>query len=434
MERRSNIALAACLIATLSSGVALADTSLTVETGVGHSDNITRVEEGAIDETLATAGVDLVWELVRPRFTADATVNADYFHYLDDTYESEVVGAGNAALNFFILPERFNWIAQDFYGQASNDPFAPVTPDNREDINFFTTGPEFAFQFGGAGVVRLYGHYSLATYETSPLDSQRSSVGASVGRSAARGGGLSLNVAAQSIEFDDQPLSDYDQRSAFLAYRLVGARTQIRAEGGYTSLEPTIGEKSSAPRVLLEVTRQLSPGSSLALNLGSQLTDSSSALGSSFEGPVGATSGITASADPYENRNAALTWLFVRRRTSLSLGVTWNSEEYETQSTLDRKRTGFIASISRDFGARLTGSLDGTFLDETFDASDFTAKSKDFGASLNWQLGRSVGLRLSAERSNRSTSTGLGEYTENRAYLRVYYIALRGTPDGGAAP
>lgn len=434
MERRSNIALAMCLVAALSSGIAHADSSLTVETGVGHSDNITRVQDGAIDETLATAGVDLVWDLQRPRFTADATLNADYFSYLDDTYDSEVVGSGNANLNFAIAPERFNWMVQDYYGQASNDPFAPVTPDTREDVNMFSTGPDFTFHFGDAGMVRLYGNYSLGTYETSPLDSQRTSFGASVGRGAARGGGLSFNVAEQSVEFDDQPSSGYDQRSAFLAYRIAGARTEIRVEGGYTWLEPEVGEETGAPRALVEISRQMSPGSTLVLNLGTQLTDSSSALGSSIDGPIGSTPGITASADPYENHNAALIWRFTRRRTSLDLGASWNAEEYLTQTALDRKRIGWTAAISRDFGARLTGRIDGTLMDDDFDATDFSATTREFGASLSWQMGRSLGLRLQAQRSNRTTSTGVGEYTENRVYLRVYYIALRGTPDGGAAP
>ena len=123
-----------------------------------------------------------------------------------------------------------------------------------------------------------------------------------------------------------------------------------------------------------------------------------------------------------------------RRRTSLDLGATWNSEEYTTQTVLDRKRTGFIAAISREFGARLTGRIDATVMDDDFDETDFSATTREYGASLNWQMGRSIGLRLQGVRSDRSTSSGVGEYTENRVYLRVYYVALRGTPDGGAAP
>jgi hypothetical protein len=141
---------------------------------------------------------------------------------------------------------------------------------------------------------------------------------------------------------------------------------------------------------------------------------------------------VTATADPFENRNAALTWHFVRRRTSLAIGASWDDQSYETQTVLDRTRIGWSVSLVRHIASRLTASLEGALNDEDFDESDFTSKTRDFGASLSWQFGQSAGLELQADRSNRTTSTGLGEYTENRVFLRVYYIARRATPDGGA--
>jgi hypothetical protein len=40
---------------------------------------------------------------------------------------------------------------------------------------------------------------------------------------------------------------------------------------------------------------------------------------------------------------------------------------------------------------------------------------------LNWRAWRTLGLRLSAERYDRDTSTNLGEYQENRAFLTLAY-------------
>lgn len=431
IHRRSLI-VSACFIAALS-GRAQADTSLTVEAGAGHSDNITRTDGGEVEETIATLGVDLTWQAERPRLTADVALNADYFEYLDDTFDSEVVGAGNAELNFALVPDRFNWTIEDHYGQQSNDPFSPITPETREAVNFLSTGPDLLLRFGAAGV-RLFGQYSMATYERSPVDNERVLGGVSVGRAGARGQGLSFNAVQESVTFDETPASDFDRRSAYLAYGISGARTELRIEGGYTWLEPEQGEESSAPRLLVQVDRELTRSSTLTLVLGSQLTDSSAALSSAVDGPVPSGPTVTATADPFENRTASLTWRFARRRTSIALGADWDDEQYETQSLLDRTRTSFDFAVDRRLGSRLSAGLNASLIDEQFDAADFDARTRELGASLSWQAGRAIGLRLLVTRSDRDTSTGLGEYGENRAFLRVFYIATRGTPDGGAAP
>ena len=36
------------------------------------------------------------------------------------------------------------WAADNF-GQVLDDPFQPATPDNRENINYLTTGPDLTF-------------------------------------------------------------------------------------------------------------------------------------------------------------------------------------------------------------------------------------------------------------------------------------------------
>jgi hypothetical protein len=432
LNHRRSIIVSACFIAALC-GRAHADTRLTVEAGAGHSDNITRTEGEEVDETIASLGVDLEWQAERPRLTADVNLNADYLEYLDDTFDSEVVGAGNALLNFALVPERLNWTLEDHYGQQSNDPFSPITPETRESVNYLSTGPDLLLRFGDAGV-RLFGQYSLATYERSPVDNERLVGGLSLGRAGVRGQGLSFNAVQESVAFDDLPANDFDRRSAYLAYGISGARTELRIEGGYTWLEPEQGEESGAPRVLVQVDRELTRSSTLTLVLGTQLTDSSAALSSAVDGPVPSGPTVTATADPFENRNASLSWRFARRRTSIALGVDWDDEQYETQPLLDRTRTSFDVALDRRLGARLSAGLSASLIDEDFDAANFDARTRELAASLSWQAGRAIGLRLVAERSSRDTSTGLGEYGENRVFLRVFYIATRGTPDGGAAP
>ena len=436
--RRSGIAWAACALGGFSAS-AHAGTTYTVEAGAGHSDNITRVDAGQIDETIGKLGLDLAMEVERSRMTANVNVNADYYEYTEDTFESEVVGAGDAQLNFTLVPDRLNWRFEDYFGQQNNDPFAPITPDTRESVNYFSTGPDLLLRLGPVGM-RVYGMYSLATYEVSPVDNERVSGGFSIGRPGASGRGLSFNAAHESVAYSEQDGSDFERLSTYLAYGISGSRTDIRLEGGYTWLHPEVGEESDAPRFLLQVDRELTRYSRLSLSAGTQLTDSSAALSSSIDGPGGGggAASVTATADPFENRNASLTWGFARHRTSLNIGVAWDSDEYETDSELDSTTTSIDVSVDRRLGARIGAGLSASFTDEDFETADFSSKAEEYAAWLTWDIGRSLGLRLTFERSDRNTSTGAGEYVDNRGFLTIYYNGSRGTtsaaPGGGAAP
>jgi hypothetical protein len=156
MTRRSTIVLAASL-ATAVSGSAFADLTYTVEAGVGQSDNIMRADSGEIDETIGLAGLELKWDRKSPRLEADVDIDADYLHYFGGTFDDEVVGSGNALLDFGIIPDSFSWRVQDNFGQELNDPFAPITPETREQVNYFTTGPAFMMRLGQAGILRVHG-------------------------------------------------------------------------------------------------------------------------------------------------------------------------------------------------------------------------------------------------------------------------------------
>jgi hypothetical protein len=424
MTRRSTIALAASAL-TIYSGAALADLQYEVEAGVGHSDNITRVADGEIDQTIALLGLDLTWDTKGPRLTADVHVDADYLHYLDDIYDSEVVGTGDAELNFAIVPERLNWNFQDSYGQEITDPFAPVTPETREGVNYFTTGPDFVTRLGQSGVLRLYGSWSSSEYERSPLDSTRVVGGLAIGKKSAGGHDLAFNAVTERIEFDDEINSDFDRDSLYLSYALEASRTDISVEAGYTWLEMENGDKSDDPRFTVSVDRELTNASTLSLTLGTQLTDSSDVLRSAVDSPpVGGSSQVTATSDPYVNDFVTLGWSFVRRRTTINLSVDWEQDTYETQTVLDRTMTMWNASIDRQITPQLSAGLSASLIEEDFDNTTLTTDTTQFGATLNWQLTRAVGLRLVADRYERDSSDG-EELQENRVFLSVYFRPVR---------
>jgi hypothetical protein len=416
----------------LSVSPAWADLNYGIEAGVGYSDNIARVDVAETDETIGTLGVNLRWLENTRRLNADATVDLSYFEYLDNTFDSEVLGTANGLIVLGILPERFTWLFQDSFGQAQSDPFAPSTPETRENLNYFTTGPTLNFNFGSNTSLRLTGRYSATTYERSPLDAERTSVGAALARQLSSSSEVAFNVVEESIDFDDPSSTDYDRRNAFLSYELDGARTDITAEAGYTWLErDEPGSEDTGGSLLnLSVIREISASSNLHLSLGTQLTDAGEALRGSLESGAVGGADITASPDPFENRSVSLSWNFSRNRTDFSLGASWNEDRYEEQTQFDRTRLSYEAQFTRRLSPNLDLGLLATMGDEDFDTAGLDSEEVTMGANLTWRPGRTIGFRLTVDRYDRNTSNGTGEYVENRYFLTVFLRPQR----SGATP
>ncbi|MBM0106198.1 hypothetical protein JM946_15810 [Steroidobacter sp. S1-65] len=423
LGRTRAVGSVAGVMAVLLSSAAHAELQAMLEAGVGHSDNIVRAEVDEVEETIGTIGLQLDWLERTRRIDGEATVDLSYYEYLDNTFESEVVGTANGSLAVAILPERLQWIFEDSFGQAQDDPFAPATPETREDLNYFSTGPDLTVRFGSAGFTRLFGRWSSTTYETSPLDATRTTGGIAFGRRSSPRSELSLNGIAESIDFDSDLNADYDRKSAFISWRVDASRTLLTTEVGYTWLDRDGSDDTTGSALVnIVVTRDLSASSALLLTLGSQLGDTGDSLRSALTGNVvGVGSQITATADPFENRVVSLEYRFRRSRTGFALGASYNDDEYQTQTQFDRTRYVYNAAFSR----RLTGTLElelGAALNsEDFVNTGIETDELRFDAGLNWRAFRTLGFRFLVERYVRETADGSGEFQENRAFLTLAY-------------
>ncbi len=429
MQCLSRIMLgAATLLAASYTQPIAAAVDYALEAGVGHSDNIRRVADEEIEETIATAGVDLSWTETRSRLTADVNVNVDYFEYLDDTFDSDVVGTADGTLLFGIIPERFIWLLQDSFGQVISDPFAPVTPETRENVNYLTTGPDLTVRFGGTGFARVLGRYSLTDYERSPFDSERAAGGIGFGRRISAGNELSLNGLIESIDFDDPTIVDFDRENVFARYLLEGSRTDISIELGYTWLERQDGLESDGELIRVELSRRVSDASTVSLTAGSQLTDASDAMRTSIEGPaVGGHTGVISTGEPFDNQFATLTWSFTRNRTNMGLSVSLEQDEFQINRELDRSVVIWDASFDRRISRVMSAGLFASLSEEEFDTTGASTEELRAGITCSWQFGRATGLRLQLERFDRSGDESLGEFVEHRAFLTLFYSPASST-------
>lgn len=405
---------------------AVAELTYRADAGVGRSDNLYRTATAPIEQDIATVGLDLTWSREQRRLNGELNIDVDYFHYLNSsaatTESSEVTGLADGALTLAIVPDRFTWFLQDTFGQAQSNPFAASTPANRENINYLTTGPDFITRFGSTGSARLFGRYSDATYEISPLDATHQSAGVVLAHQLALRSQIALNGVVERVDFDDDANVDYERRSYFVSYTAASARTQVLADVGYSTLEREDDDVTDGALVRISFTREMSVSSDVRLAFGTEITDSSNSLRGVAQGPSSAGSiAVVATSEPFESRFAELGWTFQRNRTGMGLGASLNKDIYEDQRQLNRTRWVYDANVSRELTANVNFMLSGALTNEKFDVSGFEADELHASATLSWRLGRNLGVSLMAERFDRDTNTLVGEYTENRAFLTLFY-------------
>lgn len=396
-----------------------AGTRLELSIGASHSDNINRVPSPEEEGTIGQAGLLLNHSHESRRLRTNVNANVAYQHYLDGAFDDDVIGGADGALTVAVVPERFEWVVEDSFGQLATDPFAASTPENRENVNVFSTGPDFIQRFGAVTSLRLSGRYTSADYETSAIDSERHSGALSLVRALSSSSNLSLNATGEKVEYDDELDTSYEIYQGFVRYDVRSARTTLSADLGYTVLDDG-SETSDGLLLNLSVSRQVSAASSLIFSIGTQFSDS----GDLFRMTNLQSQNVVASSDPFESRFASIGWDFRHHHTSFGLAAQVRKEDYENVGSLDRTTTAYSAYLTRQLSRRMDFRMQVEFEEEDFDVLGFEDKELLANASLGWTLGRMTALRLQYDRFDRDSTDSSTGYTEDRVSLFITWSPL----------
>lgn len=399
--------------------------------GSTHSDNVERSSTDPQEDTTLEVGLRLDYTREQGRFNAKVGVDLRYAHFLDDSFDDESYGGMDATLAYWFIPERFSWNVEQNFGQALIDPRDVENPDNRQTVNFFSTGPDVIVPLGERTDLSVSGRWSDAHFGDTPGSNQRIDGTIGLVRHINEVSTVSVNAFAERVDFEDD-FSDggYDRQSAFVGYRNRGSRTSLDARAGYTVLHDH-GEEIDGPLFDVTVSRQLSQRSSLTLAAGTNLTDSAEAFRRD-QGVLGLgsdTQNVVISSDPYQSDFASLTWTADGTRNTFSLVGSWRHEDHEVEVDLNRQYLGATVDYSRRMRPTLSLGVQGGYTKEQYDNSDVEFDEWFVGTSLDWQFSRVTSVRFGYGYYEGSGDTLLGEgtrdYTENRLTLFFTYSPAR---------
>jgi hypothetical protein len=423
------IGVAACALAW--SAAADADVDLGVEFTAGYTNNLLRQPDGE-DDVPASFGFTGSWLETTRHFSADVEGRVDGIKYFNDTWDDEVVGQLDGSLTLWAVPERFAWVVENVYGQVATNPFESISPANRENTNFFSTGPDWYMPFGERMRAYLGGRYGSVRYETSDSDSERLVGIAGIDRAVSSKSRLGVQVSSETVDFDSPLQSDFDRQEAYIRYEVSrdqqtgGLPSGLTVNAGYTWLDGDAGD-DSAPLIEVLYSKDLSSSVRMGLELASRFSDAGLefAAGGLPGSDPGIDPGVIPQAGVYEERSGLATIDFQRQRTSLGFAVRLADEAYETE-TLDRRRYDLELTAERRMTPRLTGSAGVLWSRDEYESGGLDREDTDTEYRLEFrrELGQRSSIGVIGLYASRSSDDPLVEFDETRGYIVFDYSLL----------
>ena len=223
--------------------------------GVEHSNNIGLSNTGAVSQWLLIPGFGFDYTQQGATLQASATGGAEYRDYLGGSYANQKFGELAGLVNWSVLPQRLDFVAQDY---ASVQPISTLSsngPDNQQQTNVLTVGPTLYFNLGSAlhGQAELRYINSRAS-RTTEFDSSRGDGALRLIRDVSPTSQLSLNLETQQVNFDDSDEPNYSRDEAFVRYVRKLAHLDLDVAAGWSHIDFDKGSgTASTPLVRIGV-------------------------------------------------------------------------------------------------------------------------------------------------------------------------------------
>jgi len=402
--------------------------SLELSLSVAHTDNIFREALNKQSDTIASAGLGVNLARDRERLKARALGNLGWYDYLDNSYESEVLGYFNGWADLELIADRLDWQFLESFGQLVTDPFQAQTPDNLENVNYFTTGPTLTLRTGATTLLQLNGTFSSTDYEESQSDNDQLAGTIALVRQVSSRSNVSMNASYADVRFDDRLINtDYTVKAAYAGFLAQSFRTQLSAKLGYSKLEREGVPSTGGAFVQIVASRRLSPSANAFLSVRQQYSNAAAALREGLDSSTGVPRTGIATADVFRERGVSLGWSYERARTAVGIAADWTKEAYEEPGDLDRRIRRMDVYFTRRLRPTVSWRLDARQERSRYPASAFEDDQINAGTSLAWQAGRQVVVEMRYDWFDRNTAGAgalvgdAGEYSESRYTFRVSY-------------
>jgi hypothetical protein len=343
-------------------------------------------------------------------------------HYLNDSFGDQTDLNLGALARWEQIRNRLIWRVDDVFTQTSVDSLGANTPDNSQDTNVFSFGPEIIFPISARNRLTVNPVFRDYYYSETDTDNQSIGVSASWQYSLYPNMDVGLDGSTTWVEYDDELANpDYtiNLLQAFVAG--TGARTSYRVSLGATSIDRDRAEDLDGVSGSASLLYELTGRTSIDTRISSDLTDTSDNF---FDAAIDPNSGSSGSQQVSSDvlRTSTLRVTLMRDDPVLDsrAWVEYQDNDYEEQP-FDRKSQ----SVGIDFGypvnSRLTTNAYASYNrieDTDLDRSD---KRYTIGGNATYRISRSLSADFDLRYTDEQSTSAANEYDEFRGFLGLVY-------------
>ncbi|MCK5722006.1 MAG: hypothetical protein KAI84_05670, partial [Gammaproteobacteria bacterium] len=328
---------------------------------------------------------------------ADVNASVSVLNYKNDP--SQDTTELNLALNtlWIVNPNRFEWLVSDVYTQTLINPLLSDSQSNREDINIFTTGPNYYLRLNSRHNINFDARFENIYYSSTNGDSDR--ISTALGWEYRVNSTLTNSLIAEfaTLDYKDNTLNDYGRNDLFVRVAYQRGRNRFIAEAGVTKLEFESQSDFSEPRYLLSIQNQRTTNSDIFLEFSHRISDEATEiLDDALDPQTDSGTPTSVGTDIFLEDNINIRYNKTTNRFGFFAEIEGVKRNYATQDLLDmhsfqvsiQPTINFSQTASLNLEAmQLTTLYDNSILDrEDVDTTYILSYNNSFSRNLRWSL------------------------------------------------
>ena len=429
----ARIALAAaalfapCLAAAQDSASTprLGDAELQVLAGFGYSDNLRGTIANEVEAMFVSLGLEGNFEKETRRTFFGLYSDLNYFHYDEDSIDSEPVGSLDALFQFELLEESLTWEFEQNLGSIRSSFTELERPGNRETVSVFTTGPTLRLAVGNRSEISAGFRYSDASYEDSErVDSATSRATLQLDRVLNPTTRFGVDLAGREIDYDGTGVPDLEVLEASLAMSKTLPKGAASLNVGWNELSRE-GPFPDISGLLLRAswTRDITSRTRFSLSASQEFSDSTELFrnGQLDNVHIRRRDDVAAVSNPLERQSIAFSLSSSRQRMSYGLSGSFSRDDYETLTDLVNDSARLRISISRQLRPRTDVDFSFRYLRREFDNQARTDIDYYGDLRLRQTLSGKISLAFYYQHFNRNSNLSVEDIIEDRVGLTFSY-------------
>jgi hypothetical protein len=421
------------LVLALAAGPACAgqfDYSLSA--GIEHSDNINLSATAPVSQSVLIPGLGFSYAEQGATLQARVTGAAEYRDYLGGAYSDQKFGELAGLANWTLLPERLDFVAQDYASVQPLSTLSSDAPGNQQQTNVVALGPVLRFDLGRAvhGQAELRYIGSRAS-RTTQFNSSRGEGALRLTRDVSPTSQLSLNLESQDVNFDQAGETDYRRDEGFARYVHKLAHLDFDAAAGWSRVRFDHRGSTSDPLARASVNWHASARNMLGISYmrdysdaAEDLIDLSGSVESSIRAAAPAniqTGGAVIGGGAYLERRIEGYYGYGGERLTVSMSPWYRKLHYIEGGNPDQTGRGGDAGLDYRLRERLTLSAFANIERVEYSTLARRDTTRNLGLGLRQLLSDHWSWRLSLVDRHRTSTDPGGRYHAREAYFGIVY-------------